>query len=86
MRGKLKNKRKKVVEKLIENKIEVRPTMTGNFIKNPVVKFLDHSVHGKLKNSNIIDKSGFFVGNYSKNLFKEIETTYKVISNELNKS
>ena len=59
--------------------------MTGNFIKNPVVKFLDHSVHGKLKNSNIIDKSGFFVGNYSKNLFKEIETTYKVISNELNK-
>ena len=86
LRGKLKNKRKKVVEKLIENKIEVRPTMTGNFIKNPVVKFLDHSVHGKLKNSNIIDKSGFFVGNYSKNLFKEIETTYKVISNELNKN
>lgn len=86
LRGKLKNKRKKVVEKLIENKIEVRPTMTGNFIKNPVVKFLDHSVHGKLKNSNIIDKSGFFVGNYSKNLFKEIETTYKIISNELNKS
>ena len=57
--------------------------MSGNFLKNPVIKFINHSIHGKLKNSNVIDKCGFFVGNYPKILFKELETTYKIISTEL---
>ena len=83
LKGKLKNKREKIVRKLIKNNIEVRPTMSGNFLKNPVIKFINHSVHGKLKNSNVVDKCGFFVGNYPKNLFKEIETLYKIVSSEL---
>ena len=53
--------------------------MTGNFLKNPVIKFLDHYAVGNFKNSEYIDKNGFFVGNYPKNLNKELNTLYKKI-------
>ena len=84
LKNKLKNKRDKIVKKLIKNKIEIRPTMTGNFLKNPVVKLLNYDVYGKLTNSNIVEKNGFFVGNYPKNLSKELKLVYKIITSELN--
>ena len=67
----------------IKNKIEVRPTMTGNFINNPVVKYLDYSVSKNLKNAEYIDKNGFFFGNYPKNLTKELNLVYKLIVEEI---
>ena len=84
LKNKLKNKRDKIIKKLIKNKIEIRPTMTGNFLKNPVIKFLNYDVYGKLTNSNIVEKNGFFVGNYPKNLSKELKLVYKIITSELN--
>ena len=83
LKGKLKNKREKIVNKLIKNKIEVRPTMTGNFINNPVMKYLDYSVSENLKNAEYIDKNGFFFGNYPKNLYKELNFVYKLIVEEI---
>lgn len=83
LKGKLKNKREKIVKKLVKNNIEVRPTMTGNFINNPVIKFLDHSVSQNVKNAEYIDKNGFFFGNYPKNLQKELKVVYKLISEEI---
>ena len=83
LRGELKNKRHQIVKKLIKNKIEVRPTMTGNFTKNPVIKFLNHEIFGKLTKSNIVDKDGFFLGNYPKDLSKELKLVYKIITKEL---
>jgi len=83
LKGKLKNKREKIVNKLIKNKIEVRPTMTGNFINNPVMKYLDYSVSENLKNAEYIDKNGFFFGNYPKNLHKELNFVYKLIVEEI---
>ena len=44
--------------------------MTGNFLKNPVMKYLNFKAKGSFKNSNYIDKNGFFVGNLSKRYFK----------------
>jgi len=38
-----KKNRKDVVEKLIANKIDCRPIVTGNFTKNEVMKFFDYS-------------------------------------------
>ena len=57
--------------------------MTGNFTNNPVKKFLDYDVSGNLKNSEFIDKNGFFFGNYPKNLEKELNLVYKLISEEI---
>ena len=82
--GKLKNKRKIIVNKLLKNKIEVRPTMTGNFLNNPVMKFLDFKAKGNFKNSENIDKNGFFFGNYPKDLHKELSFLYKQLEEEIN--
>ena len=81
--GELKNKRKKIITKLIKNKIEVRPTMTGNFLKNPVMKYLDFKRKGTFKNANNIDQNGLFVGNYPKDLNKELNYLYKVLQSEV---
>lgn len=81
--GKLKNKRKNVISKLIKNKIEVRPTMTGNFLKNPVMKYLNFKAKGTFKNSKNIDHNGFFVGNYPKDLSNELNYLYKILVSEV---
>lgn len=83
LKGKLRNKRKKIIDKLIKNQIEVRPTMTGNFLNNPVMKYLNYKAKGNFKNSDYIDKNGFFVGNYPKNITKELKFLYKKIKEEL---
>ena len=80
--GNLKNKREEIIRKLIKNKIEVRPTMTGNFLNNPVMKFLDYEAKGTFENAKFIDQNGFFVGNYPKNLNKELNFLYKILEKE----
>ncbi len=82
--GKLKNKRQEIIRKLLKNKIEVRPTMTGNFLNNPVMKFLDYKTNGTFKNAINIDQNGFFVGNYPKDLNKELSFLYKILEKEAN--
>lgn len=84
LKGKLKNKRSLIVKKLQKKQIEVRPTMTGNFLKNPVMKFLDYKTKSKFENSEYIHNNGFFVGNYPKNLKKELFNLFKLIEEEVN--
>ena len=60
------------------------PTMTGNFLNNPVMKYLKFKAKGNFKNSNYIDKNGFFVGNYPKDITNELKFLYKKINEVLN--
>lgn len=55
--------RKKVINKLHDNNIECRPIVTGNFVRNDVMKYFDYEVHGKLTNADYLHNNGFFVGN-----------------------
>ena len=64
--------RNKFIKYLIENNIEVRPIVTGNFLNNPAMKYFDYTVHKSLKNAELLGKNGFFVGNSHQNLEKEI--------------
>ena len=57
--------------------------MTGNFLNNPVMKYLNFKATGNFKNSQNIDKNGFFVGNYPKDLTKELEYLYQNIEEEI---
>ena len=57
-------KRKDVVKKLTENGVDVRPIVTGDFTKNDVLKWFDYEIHDDLKNANILDGNGFFLGNH----------------------
>lgn len=70
-----------IINKLTENNIESRPIVTGDFTKNDVIKYFNHEIFGKLKNSKLLDKNGFFVGNSQDDLRKELNYLHKVLKN-----
>ena len=72
--------RMKLIEHLEKNGIETRPIVGGNFVKNPVIKWLDHEVHDSLENAEFVDQNGFFVGNHHYNIADEL----KFLRNALN--
>lgn len=75
-----KRKRSDVINILEKNKVEYRPIVTGNFVKNDVLKYFDYSIHKKLKNADHLHDNGFFVGNSHENLSKNIKFLKKILS------
>ncbi len=67
-------KRDRIVNHLIENGIETRPIVAGNFARQPVFNRLHASIAGELTNADYIHDNGFFVGNRS--IAMEIEILY----------
>lgn len=53
--------------------IESRPVVAGNFAKNPVMRWLEHEVHDSLRNADLIDTNGLFIGNREGDLTAELE-------------
>ena len=53
--------------------IECRPIVAGNFAKNPVMKWLDHEIHGVLSDADLIDQRGLFIGNREGDLSPELD-------------
>lgn len=56
--------RPKLVQTLRDLGFECRPIVTGNFAKNPVVKYFNHEIHGTLRNADRLDTHGLFIGNH----------------------
>ena len=54
-------KRKDIIKILQKNKIECRPIVTGNFVRNEVMKYFDYEVHKELKNADHLHDNGLFV-------------------------
>ncbi len=72
--------RKELVSLLSENKIECRPIVTGNFLKNKnVLEFFNYEISGTLENAEYIDKNGLFVGNQQADISENIKFLYDVI-------
>lgn len=71
--------RDKIIKKLLENDIETRPIVSGNFVKNDVIKYFDYEIFGELKNSDYLHDNGFFVGNHHYDIRKEIDYLYEVL-------
>jgi CDP-6-deoxy-D-xylo-4-hexulose-3-dehydrase len=44
-------------------KHEIRPVVTGNFLRQPVIKYYDHEVFGKMVNADYIDTHCVMIGN-----------------------
>lgn len=76
-------KRDELVHILIDNGIEVRPIVAGNFTKNQAVSYLDYSIFKELKNADDIHYNGFFVGNHSKSNMIEIDSLIRILKNEI---
>jgi len=72
--------RKKVVSKLMENGVECRPIVSGNFAKNTVVEYFDYEINGALTNAEYLDSNGFFVGNHQVDIKKNISDLHKLLS------
>jgi CDP-6-deoxy-D-xylo-4-hexulose-3-dehydrase len=72
--------RNNLINILIENDIECRPIVTGNFAKKEVLKYFNYEIHNKLKNADWLDSNGFFVGNSQEDLSAEIEYLHKILS------
>lgn len=73
--------RKEVVKKLVDNGIECRPIVTGNFLKNKeVLEYFDYEVSGKVDNAEYLDKNGLFVGNHQIDLTEQLNLLHQVLS------
>ena len=81
LKPKFKHLKKKIFLKLKKNKIGFRMITGGCILKHDVSKYLDYKVTSNLKNAFYAHENGFFVGNSSKNLKKEIFMLRKVLSN-----
>ena len=56
--------RQTILKILSENNIEYRPIVAGNFTKNPTIEWFNYEIFEELKNADILDKNGFFIGNH----------------------
>lgn len=73
-------KRTDVIKKLIDNDIECRPIVTGDFTQNEVMQYFDYEIHDELTHAKYLHENGFFVGNQQVLIEKEINFLFKVLS------
>ncbi|EKV58028.1 DegT/DnrJ/EryC1/StrS family aminotransferase [Brachyspira hampsonii] len=71
--------RKDIINKLISNNIEVRPIVSGNFLKNEVIKYFDYEIFENVHNAELLDKNGFFVGNHHFDIRDKIDYLEKIL-------
>jgi len=67
--------RGQVAEVLRAEGVECRPIVTGNFIRQPVLNFIDHAVSGSLEVADKLHGCGMYIGNHPLPLDKEITET-----------
>ena len=75
----LEGKRDKVVKAFTENGIECRPIVAGNFMRNPVIEYMQYYKNGNYTNSNYIHDNGLFIGNDIRDLRDNLEVLYDII-------
>ena len=68
-----KMQRASLISSLVNLGFELRPIVSGNFLKNDVVKYFKYSISGSVKNAEYIDKMGVFIGNHHYPLDDAIE-------------
>jgi len=75
--------RGQVAETLKAAGVECRPIVTGNFIRQPVLNFLNYEVSGELEMADKLHDCGMYIGNHPLPLDDEIIKTANLIQNSL---
>tara|TARA_B100000787_G_C16168001_1_gene284903 strand:- start:209 stop:1378 length:1170 start_codon:yes stop_codon:yes gene_type:complete len=71
----------KIFKALKKNKIDFRLVTGGCFTNQKYAKLFDYTIFDNLKNSELLHNQGFFVGNASTDLSKQIKKLHDVLSN-----
>jgi CDP-6-deoxy-D-xylo-4-hexulose-3-dehydrase len=71
-------KREQVLAKLKEHDVEIRPIISGNFLRQPVIRYLNHRVVGVHHHADRVHDYGFFMGNHQIDIRKPLEIIAKV--------
>lgn len=79
LKRRLAGRRAELVAALTAAGIESRPIVTGNFLANPVIARLDHSVAGPVPVAERVDTDGLFVGNHHYPLAPQIARLAEVV-------
>lgn len=79
LKGRLAGRRTDLVRALTLAEIEARPVVAGNFLNNPVIAKLDHSVASALPAAERIDRAGLFTGNHHYPIRPQIERLRQVV-------
>ena len=72
--------REELLQRLRDQNVDVRPIVAGNFVKNPVIKYLDYSVAGTLESAEHIDTHGFFIGNHQVDIRDKLDAVRRLLS------
>ena len=81
LQGKLKGQRAALVDMLRSNGVECRPIVTGNFLKNPVIKYIDYTIGSLIVAAEEVDVDGLFVGNHHYPIEQQIYAARELLDN-----
>ena len=71
--------KKNIINKLIKNKIEVRPIVSGNMSRQPMFSYLKYEP-SEFTNSEIIHNNGFMIGNHHFDIKEMIDLFFSVLA------
>ena len=72
-------RRSEVLTLLSDLDCEVRPIISGNFLRHKAVKYLDHRVQGEHPNANYVHDNGFFIGNHHHDIRKNLDEVFNAL-------
>jgi len=72
--------RDQIVAILMQNGIDCRPIVTGNFTKNTVIKYFDYEIHDTLIHAELLHTNGLFIGNHHYDCKDQLAKVYNVIN------
>lgn len=79
LRGRLLGRRAELVAAFRQAGIECRPIVTGNFLRNPVIRLLKHSVATPMPVADAVDDNGLFIGNHHYPIREQLEETRRIV-------
>jgi CDP-6-deoxy-D-xylo-4-hexulose-3-dehydrase len=71
--------RRDLIDRLSDLGVESRPIVAGNFLRNPVITKLPHSVVGKLNVADDVHENGFYLGNHHLDIQSELRSLSKLM-------
>ena len=72
-----------MIKELSREGVEVRPIVTGNFVRNPVIELMQYDIYGDLTNADHIHENGFFFGNHHHSIEEELHLIANIINRHI---